>query len=316
MRVLVTGGAGFIGSNLVDRLLEDGHEVAVVDDLSTGKRQHLERASTHPAFSFEELDLALDPVGPLLASLRPEVVCHLAAQSSVGVSVGDPARDARTNVLGSLQLLQAAVRTGVSHVVYAASGGTLYRPGPEDALPLTESTPRGAESPYGISKAVVLDYLEYFGRQSALTSTALALANVYGPRQDAHGESGVVAIFSDLARRGLPLRVNGDGEQTRDFVHVEDVVDAFARAVELRPGGLINVGTGAETSINTIAQLVAQSAPAPIAVEHGPEKPGEVRRSALSPARAEQLLGWRPRRELAEGIASLVVETALVGTRP
>ena len=306
MRTLVTGGAGFIGSHLVDRLLADGHEVTVVDDLSSGRLTNLGTAlSAESGARLERLDIARDELDGVFAAAAPEVVFHLAAQSSVAISVERPDHDALCNVVGGVRVLETARRAGVRKVVYAASGGTLYGDVPEDRLPADESLPRRPESPYGVSKAAVLDYLRYYAADSGPGYAALALANVYGPRQDPFGEAGVVAIFAERAARGEALRIFGDGAQTRDFVFVDDVVDAFVRAAAL-PGDLVcNIGTGVETSVNRIAELVVEAA-GPAQILREPARPGEVRRSALDAGLANRILGWVPTTTLAAGIRAVV----------
>ena len=261
MRTMVTGGAGFIGSNLVDRLLVEGHEVDVVDDFSTGSLSNLAeaRGSAGRALTIHHLDITAPAVVELMARRRPELVFHLAAQADVRVSVARPAFDATVNIVGSLNVLEGARQAETERVVFAASGGTLYgEPAPED-LPVRESHPQQPLSPYGVSKKSVIDYLVAYRELHALEFCALALANVYGPRQDPHGEAGVVAIFAERILRGEPVTVFGDGEQTRDFVFVDDVVDAFVRAAT-RGGGLVcNVGTGRETSVNELLATMARA---------------------------------------------------------
>ena len=246
MRTLVTGGAGFIGSTLVDRLLVEGHEVDVIDDLSTGSLANLAhaRGSAGRALTIHQVDITAPAVVELVARRRPELVFHLAAQADVRVSVARPVFDAETNIVGSLNVLEGARRAETERVVFAASGGTLYgEPSPED-FPVREADPHQPLSPYGVSKKAVLDYLVAYRELHALEFSALALANVYGPRQDPHGEAGVVAIFAQRLLAAEPVTIFGDGDQTRDFVFVDDVVDAFVRAAS-RGGGLIcNIGTG------------------------------------------------------------------------
>ena len=229
--MLVTGGAGFIGSTLVDRLLAEGHTVDVVDDLSTGSLANLSdaRAAAGHQLTVHQMDVRSAEVVELMARRRPEVVFHLAAQADVRVSVTDPVFDADVNVIGTLRVLEGARRAGVGRVVFAASGGTLYGEPDASELPLKESLPQRPLSPYGVSKKAALDYLVAYRELHSLEFSALALANVYGPRQDPHGEAGVVAIFAERLLRGAPVTIYGDGEQTRDFVYIDDVVDAFVR---------------------------------------------------------------------------------------
>ncbi len=294
MRTLVTGGAGFIGSTLVDRLLAEGHAVDVVDDLSTGSLPNLAEARANPNYtlSFTRLDIRAAEVVDLIARRQPEVVFHLAAQADVRVSVERPAFDAEVNVIGTLNVLEGARAAGTRKVVFAASGGTLY--GEPTDLPVRETAPQRPLSPYGVSKKAGGDYLAAYRELHGLEYTALALGNVYGPRQDPHGEAGVVAIFAGLLLSGRQCTIFGDGEQTRDFVYVDDVVDAFARAASRGDGLLVNVGTGHETSVNTLYSVMAELAGATEPPHYAPPRAGELARSALDVGRAEQQLGWRP----------------------
>ena len=308
MRALVTGGAGFIGSTLVDRLLAEGHEVDVVDDLSGGSLSNLTaaRRSTEGHMTFHQLDVRSPEVGELMARAQPDVVYHLAAQADVRVSVADPLYDADVNVMGSLRVIEAARAAGAQKVVFAASGGTLYGdPDPAD-LPVKESHPQQPLSPYGVSKKVVGDYLHVYRELHNLEFTALALSNVYGPRQDPHGEAGVVAIFAGRLLEGRACSVFGDGTQTRDFVYVDDVVDAFARAAD-RGGGLtLNIGTGQETSVNQLYTTMAAHAGVDLPAVPAPARPGELQRSCLDPGRAGIHLAWRPWTTLEEGTRAVV----------
>jgi UDP-glucose 4-epimerase len=302
LRVLVTGGAGFIGAGLVERLLAEGEEVDVIDDLSSGSLANLgpARATADGRLSFHRLDIRHPGLADLIAGREPEVIFHLAAQADVRVSVEDPALDADINILGSLHVCQAAVAAGTRKVVFAGSGGTLY--GMPEALPVGEGHSRRPVSPYGVAKKAVGDYLHYYREIRGLDSTVLALANVYGPRQDPHGEAGVVAIFGGKLLAGETPTIFGDGEQTRDFVFVDDVVDAFARARHGGSGLLANIGTGTETSVNelfaTMARLTGFTDPA----TYAPARPGELARSALDPTLAGEELGWMPRHTLEEGL--------------
>jgi UDP-glucose 4-epimerase len=304
VRTLVTGGAGFIGSNLVDRLLAEGHEVDVVDDFSTGSLSNLAEArkSGGRALHIHHLDITAPAVTELMARRRPELVFHLAAQADVRVSVSRPAHDANVNVIGSLHVLEGARQAETERVVFAASGGTLYGDPSPDELPVRESHPQQPLSPYGVSKKAVIDYLVAYRELHALEFSALALANVYGPRQDPHGEAGVVAIFAERIVRGEDVTVYGDGEQTRDFVFVDDVVDAFVRAAT-RGGGLVcNIGTGSETSVNDLLATMADVAGVEVTAVKAPLRPGELLRSSLDVERASIQLGWRPWTDLADGI--------------
>jgi len=308
VRALVTGGAGFIGSTLVDRLLAEGHAVDVVDDLSSGSLANLAGARSNPDhdFQFHRLDIRDAAVAELIERREPEVVFHLAAQIDVRVSVADPVLDAMINVIGSLNVLEGARRAGTRKVVFASSGGTIYgAPGGAD-LPIKESQPQIPISPYGVAKKAVGDYLAAYRELHQLEYTALALANVYGPRQDPHGEAGVVAIFAGRLLADEPCTVYGDGEQTRDYVYVDDVVDAFVRASEKGGGLVINIGTGVETSVNDLYATMARVAGVDRAAVLAPAREGEVPRSALDASRAAMQLGWKPWTDLAAGSAAVL----------
>jgi UDP-glucose 4-epimerase len=308
MRSLVTGGAGFIGSTLVDRLLAEGHEVDVIDDLSTGSLSNLAdaRAAAGRALTIHHLDITAPAVVELMARRRPQLVFHLAAQADVRTSVARPAFDAEINIVGSLHVLEGAREAGSDRVIFAASGGTLYGDPSPEVLPLRESHPHQPLSPYGVSKKAVLDYLVAYRELHALEFSALALANVYGPRQDPHGEAGVVAIFAERLLRREPVTVFGDGQQTRDFVYVDDVVDAFVRGAT-RGGGLIcNIGTGEETSVNQLLATMTEQAGVKAKKLKSPLRPGEVLRSSLDIERASIQLGWRPWTELADGTRAVL----------
>src|SRR5580698_8770557 len=308
MRTLVTGGAGFIGSNLVDRLLVEGHEVDVVDDFSTGSLSNLAeaRGSAGRALTIHHLDISAPAVIELMARRRPELVFQLAAQADVRVSVARPAFDAEVNVIGSLNVLEGARQAESERVIFAASGGTLYgEPSAED-LPVREAHPHQPLSPYGVSKKAVLDYLVAYRELHALEFSALALANVYGPRQDPHGEAGVVAIFAQRLLAAEPVTVFGDGDQTRDFVFVDDVVDAFVRAAT-RGGGLIcNIGTGRETSVNELVTAMASQSGKEVKSVLAPLRPGELHRSSLDVERAAIQLGWRAWTQLDDGVRAVL----------
>jgi UDP-glucose 4-epimerase len=308
VRVLVTGGAGFIGSNLVDRLLAEGHSVDVIDDLSTGSLANLSEARAGAAhqFTFHQLDIRSPDLVGLMARRKPEVVFHLAAQADVRVSVADPVFDAGINVIGSLQVLEGARTGGSRKVVFASSGGTIYGDPDPSELPVKESHPQHPVSPYGVAKKAVGDYLHAYRELHSLEYTALALANVYGPRQDPHGEAGVVAIFAGRLLSGDPCTIFGDGEQTRDFVFVDDVVDAFARAAERGSGLVVNIGTGNETSVNRLYSTMAEEAGSREPPIYAPPRQGELQRNSLDPGRAAIHLGWKPWTALREGTAAVL----------
>ena len=308
MRALVTGGAGFIGSTLVDRLLAEGHAVDAVDDLSTGALSNLTEArsgrSPRHEFTFHRLDIRSDQLGDLMARRRPEVVFHMAAQADVRVSVARPAFDAEVNVVGSINVLEGARRAGARKVVFASSGGTIYGAVEPEDLPVRESHPQRPQSPYGVAKKAAGDYLAAYRDLYDLEFTALALANVYGPRQDPNGEAGVVAIFAGRLLAGERCTIFGDGEQTRDFVFVDDVVDAFVRAADRGGGLLLNVGTAVETSVNTLYDTMAAAVGVREPATYAPPRAGELLRSALDPGRAGIHLGWKPWTTVAEGAAA------------
>ena len=302
MRAVVTGGAGFIGSTLVDRLLAEGHFVTVIDNLATGRLSNLEGArASGDRFSMVELDVRSAEVVETVAEAAPEVVFHLAAQADVRVSVERPVFDAEVNVIGGLNVIEAARAAGARKVVVASSGGTIYGdPAPED-LPVDEQHSQHPISPYGVAKKVIDDYLYAFRFLHGLNYTSLALANVYGPRQDPHGEAGVVAIFAGRLLSGEGCRIFGDGEQTRDFVYVNDVVDAFVRAADRGDGVLCNIGTGVETSVNHLYRAMADAAGVDALASYEPARAGELARSALNPGFAEKQLGWTPQTSLVDG---------------
>ncbi len=306
--MLVTGGAGFIGSTLVDRLLAEGHAVDVIDDLSKGSLANLAeaRSSAGHQLTVHHVDVRSAEVVDLMARRRPQVVFHLAAQADVRVSVADPVFDADVNVLGTLRVLEGARLCRASRVVFAASGGTLYGETDPSELPLKESLPQRPLSPYGVSKKAAIDYLVAYRSLHSLEFSTLALANVYGPRQDPHGEAGVVAIFAEKLLRGQPVTIFGDGEQTRDFVYVDDVVDAFVRGATKGGGLVCNIGTGKETSVNQLFGEMATQAGVDPRADFQPLRAGELMRSCLDPTRAGIQLGWRSWTELGTGTAAVL----------
>ncbi|MFC4061424.1 NAD-dependent epimerase/dehydratase family protein [Planomonospora corallina] len=304
MRILVTGGAGFIGSNLVDRLLEEGHEVAVVDDLSSGSRANLADAVRSPRFSLHEMDVRDPALAGLAEEFRPEAVCHLAAQISVRKSVADPVHDARLNVEGTVCVLSAARRGGTRKVVFASSVAVYGRPA---VIPVPAGAATDPRSPYAASKLSAEVYLATFKALHGIDYTTLVLSNVYGPRQSPEGEAGVVAIFTDALLGGAPTVVYGDGTQTRDYVYVDDVVDGFVRACgEAGGGGRFNLGTGVQTTDRELHGLVAAAAGAPDRPGTAPARLGDLPAMAVDPAPAAEALGWRPRTDLVTGLKSTV----------
>jgi len=305
--VLVTGGAGFIGSHLADRLLAEGHRVISVDDLSTGRIANLAEARGYgKEFTFFNMDVRAEGLLPLFERHRPEVIFHLAAQSGVRPSLGDPGRDASINIMGTINVLECATKVEARKVIYAASGGTIY--GEPRRLPAKESTAQASHpmSPYGISKKVVLDYLGFYQRYRGLDYTACALGNVYGPRQDPHGEAGVIAIFAQRMLANEAVTIFGDGNQTRDYVFVDDVVHAFVQSMQRGPGKLVNIGTGLEASVNHVFRLLADIIGYGQEPDHGPLPPGELRRIALDISSAPNAIAWKPWTHLEDGLAETV----------
>jgi UDP-glucose 4-epimerase len=299
LRALVTGGAGFIGSNLVDALLADGAQVSVVDDLSRGRREQVAAAA-----GFHQVDVGGASLASVIAAVAPEIVFHHAAQIDVRRSVSDPVVDTRVNVLGTVNVLDACVRAGVRRVVFASSGGALY--GDTDVVPTPETHPCAPASPYGAAKLAGETYGSVFAQVYGLEFVALRYANVYGPRQDPHGEAGVVAIFAERLLDGRDVVINGDGGQTRDYVHVDDVVASNLRAAQTAHLGAYNIGTGVECDVNQLYAHIARAAGVSRSPQHGPAKPGEQRRSVLDIALAADVLGWRPRVALEEGLSETV----------
>jgi UDP-glucose 4-epimerase len=310
MRILVTGGAGFIGSHVVDRFIERGHEVAVLDNLSTGFR-----AFVNPAARFHEVDLTdAAAVEQCIAEFAPEVVDHHAAQIDVRKSVDDPVFDASTNVLGALRLLEACTRHGVRKLIYASTGGALYGEGRQ--LPATEDHPVNPESPYGVSKHTLEHYLYLWKLLHGLDYTILRYPNVFGPRQNPHGEAGVNAIFIGLMLQGKRPRIFGTGEQVRDYLYVMDVVEANELALAKGSGAMVNLGTGIGTSVNGIfRELKAILGFAGEPIYEAP-RPGEVQRIYLDAARARELLEWTPRTSFRDGLIQTVEWSRRTGGEP
>ena len=301
MRALVTGGAGFIGSTLTDRLLDKGHEVAILDNFSSGKEANLVSArKAGAAFKEIEHDIRAEDTRKVVADLKPEVVFHLAAQIDVRISVSDPVLDAQINIIGGLNVLEGARDAGVAKMVFASSGGTIYGAADDSLLPLDEDVKQQPLSPYGISKAAFGNYLHGYSDLHGMASSTLALSNVYGPRQDPHGEAGVVAIFSQRLLRGEPCTIFGDGKATRDYTYVDDIVSAFV-ASATAGSGLYNVGTGVETSATQLYELLAKAAGVDTAPGYAPARTGELQRSSLDSSRLTADTGWKPTVDIAEG---------------
>jgi UDP-glucose 4-epimerase len=302
--VLVTGGAGFIGSHVADRLLEEGCEVHIVDDLSGGVRENVPEGAT-----FHELDIRSPEVAELFAEHEFAALCHLAAQMDVRKSVADPRFDADVNVLGLLNLLEAGRKAGLEKVAFASTGGAIYgEPDPtvNGGGPQPESHPTRPMSPYGITKLVSEHYLRFYAQTYGLDYAALRFGNVYGPRQNPHGEAGVVAIFAQRLLRGEPVTINGEGTQTRDYVFVGDVVRAFVAALGRDGSGVFNVGTGVETDVNALFRHINHFTGADAEEVHGPAKPGEQQRSVLDISHTSEALDWRPEVDVETGLGRTV----------
>jgi len=305
MRTLVTGAACFIGSTLVDRLLAEGHSVVGVDDLSSGRSENIVAAERSDDFEFAKADIVSADLVGLLADTRPEVVFHLAAQIDVRHSVADPQFDSMVNVVGTVRLAEAARQAGVRKVLHTSSGGSIY--GTPSTFPTSEDEPVDPASPYAAGKYAGEVYLNMFRNLYGLQCSHIAPANVYGPRQDPHGEAGVVAIFSQALLAGRPTKIFGDGTDTRDYVFVDDVVDAFVKAAGEAGGGQrFNIGTGVETSVRQLHSEIAAAADGRDEPEFYPPRLGDLRRSSLDNSRAKQVLGWAPKVDLTDGVARTV----------
>ncbi len=307
MKITVTGGAGFIGSNLVDAMLEEGHTVVVVDNLSTGKFENLFRvkdAAREKRFAFFHMDIRDPAAAVAIQEQEADVVVHLAAQADVRRSVGNPVEDAEINILGTINLLQLCVKAGVKKFINTSSGGCIY--GEPEFLPVSEDAPRRGASPYAVSKNAADLYLQYFGDAYGIAYTTLAHANVYGPRQNPFGEAGVAAIFGGKMLRGEAPVIYGDGEQTRDFVFVDDVVDAYMKSLHAGDGELLNIGTAKETSVNRLFSLTRELTGFEGDPVYKPPREGELHRTFLKVDKAQRVLGWTPRTSLEDGLARTV----------
>jgi UDP-glucose 4-epimerase len=303
VRVLLTGGAGFIGSYIAELLLHSGHEVAVVDDLSTGRRENVPRGA-----QYYEADIR-SGCAEIFRDFEPEALCHQAAQMDVRRSVREPDFDADVNVLGTVRLLENCTAYGVRKVVFASTGGAVY--GEQHRFPAPEDHPQYPVSPYGVSKLAGERYLHYYQVQFGLPYVALRYANVYGPRQDPHGEAGVVAIFCGNLAGGKTSTINGGGEQTRDYVYVEDVARANVLALEDDvPSGAYNIGTGLETSVNRLYALLLESSAKDLPPRHGPSKPGEQLRSCVDPSLAGRTFDWHAQTGIRTGLRETLLSFA------
>jgi len=299
VKILVTGGAGFIGSHVCDEFIAKGHSVEALDNLSTGSRKNLSAA-----VPLAVLDIRSPEAASYIVAHRPDVVCHLAAQMDVRKSVDDPCFDAESNILGTLNLLEAARRAGVKKFIFSSTGGAIY--GEQDVFPAPETHATRPVSPYGVSKAAGELYLGYYRAQYGLDFVALRYANVYGPRQNPHGEAGVVAIFARRLVARESCTIYGDGAQTRDFVFAQDVARANSLALERDFVGPVNIGTGIETDINRVYELLAAAAGVRQPATHAAAKPGEQRRSCIDPSLAKRVLGWSPTVAVEEGLRQTI----------
>ena len=298
-KILVTGGAGFIGSHLVDRLIQEGNEVIVVDNLSTGKRKNINKKA-----QFYKMDIQSKRIERVFRNERPLIVVHLAAQMSVRHSTDDPGFDAQVNILGTINVLEHAVRQGVRKVTFASSGGVVY--GEQEIFPASESHRTEPLSPYGISKLAGEKYLAYYANATGLRYVALRFANVYGPRQDSEGEAGVVAIFSKQMLDGGQPIVNGTGKQTRDFIYVDDAVEAILVTLGEDVQGIFNVGTGQETTINECYGIIKSLTKCQCKELYGAAKKGEQFRSVLDVTKLREVFGWDPQVTLQDGLTRTV----------
>jgi UDP-glucose 4-epimerase len=308
VKIVVTGGAGFIASHTVDAYIDRGHDVHIIDDFSTGQRANLNpRAGVHP------LDVASPAAAQLIAELKPDVLNHHAAQMDVRRSVADPTFDARVNIIGFVNLLEACQSGGVKKVIFSSSGGAVY--GDREPIPASEEHPTMPLSPYGVSKLSGEFYLIYYHLAFGLPYVALRYANVYGPRQSSQGEAGVVAIFISQLLAGKSPVINGDGRQTRDYVFVGDVVRANVAALDSDHIGPVNIGTGIETDVVTICRLLRQGLGSKVDAIHGPAKPGEQRRSCLEISLAAKVLSWKPEMALEAGLEKTIAYCREAGVR-
>jgi UDP-glucose 4-epimerase len=295
VRIVVTGGAGFIASHVVDAYIDGGHEVHIIDDFSTGRKENV-----NPKATLHSLDIADRKAAELVAEIKPDVLNHHAAQMDLRRSVEDPLLDARINIIGFVNLLEACREVGVKKVIFASSGGAVY--GDKEPIPAAEDHPTEPLSPYGVSKKTGELYLAYYHAAFGMPFLALRYSNVYGPRQSSQGEAGVVAIFIAQLLFGKNPIINGDGKQTRDYVFVGDVVRANVAALKSDYIGPVNIGTGKETDVVAICELLRQGLESDIEAVHGPAKVGEQRRSCLMTSLAERVLGWQPKVSLQAGL--------------
>lgn len=298
-KILVTGGAGFIGSNVADRFISLGHKVVIIDNLSTGFKENV-----NPKARFYKVDINSKKIEQVFEDEKPEILCHHAAQIDVRKSVADPIFDAKVNIEGTLNLLNNCVKYKTKKVIFASTGGALY--GEQDYFPADEKHPERPLSPYGIAKLAIEKYLYFFRESYGLDYVSLRYANVYGPRQSPWGEAGVVAIFTQKFLSGEKAIINGDGKQTRDYVYVKDVVTANLQALKHTESDFFNIGTGIETNVNAIFRLLKKNTGSKQEEIHGLKKPGEQKRSVLDYSKAKKILGWSPKYRLEEGMEETV----------
>jgi UDP-glucose 4-epimerase len=299
MKILVTGGAGFIGSHLVDALIERGHQVIVIDNLSTGKKENINKKA-----KFYKIDICSPRIVEIFKKEKPKIVFHFAAQINVRKSIENPLKDAKTNILGSLNVLENSKKYKIKKIIFASSAGVY---GEAKILPTSEDYPVNPDSPYRIAKLTVENYLKFYKENFGLKFISLRFSNVYGPRQDPKGEAGVVAIFIDKLLRGERPTIFGDGNQTRDFIFVEDVVSACLKAMEYKgKKEIFNIGTGIETSINELYKIISKLLKAKIKPKYAPEKPGDLKRSCLDISLAKRELEWKPKYNLEKGLQKTI----------
>ncbi len=303
MKILITGGAGFIGSHIQDACIEAGHEVAILDNLRSGKKENLHAKSTFFEVDIKDASKVLETFN----TFKPEAMFHLAAQNEVPYSMEHPEEDLQANIVGTYNLLQAGRQTGLKKVVYSNTGGAYYGEVPTDHLPITEDEPvRRPSSFYGVSKATAEQYIKLFSEVYGLKYVSLRYSNVYGPRQAGNKEAGIVAIFTTKLLEGITPTINGDGSHTRDYVFVGDVVKANMKALEHSQNDYFNIATGKEISNNTVYETLAKVLNITTPVNHGPERPGDVKRNSLSIEKAKNLLGWSPDFDFASGVSATV----------
>ncbi|MHA1482283.1 MAG: NAD-dependent epimerase/dehydratase family protein [Candidatus Heimdallarchaeaceae archaeon] len=298
-KILVSGGAGFIGSHLTDKLIDKGHNVVVADNLSTGEKENL-----NPKAKFYETDICDSEITQIFREEKPEIVFHFAAQIDVRKSIDNPMSDAEINILGSLNLLENCRKVDIKKFIFISSGGAVY--GDTNIIPTSETQPENPESPYGIAKMTIEKYLSFYKKTFGINYTILRPANVYGPRQNSKGEGGVVAVFCDKMLRNEEVMINGDGEQTRDFVFVDDVVNAALLSMEQEKSDIYNIGMRIETNINEIFRKIKELTNSNCEEIHAPGKPGEQKRSCLDNSKAKKEINWEPEYNLEKGLRNTI----------